>query len=91
MRNLKLKETLRMLRVEQFDLAVEQVIKKMREYTPIDETSLAKTIFKIHMIEKSENKRVLMLLNTFEKYATKYNATKVLDEIEKQRMKLNIT
>jgi len=90
MRNLKLKETLRMLRVEQFDYAVEQVIKQLRANKPIDETALAKTIFKVHMLENSENKRVLMLLNTFEKDAKKYNAQKVLDEIKKQREKLNI-
>lgn len=90
MRNIKLKQTLQMLRVEQFDLAVEQVIKQLRANTPVDETALAKTIFKVHMLEKSENKRVVMILNTFEKYALKWNATKVIDEIKKQRENLNI-
>lgn len=88
---LKLKQVLKNLRIEQFDYAIEQVIKKLRDNTPVDETALAKTIFKVHMIEKSENKRVVMLLDTFERYALKNNATKVLDEIERQRMKLNIT
>lgn len=88
---LKLKQVLKNLRVEEFDYAVEQVIKKLRDNTPIDETSLAKTIFKVHMVEKNEKKRVEVLFNTFEKYAKKWNATKVLDEIERQREKLNIT
>lgn len=87
---LKLKQTLKTLRIEQFDYAVEQVIKELRDNTQIDETSLAKTIFKVHMLEENENKRVVMLLDTFERYALKWNATKVIDEIEKQRMKLNI-
>lgn len=90
MRNLKLKQTLQMMHIDAMDYAVEQVIKKLREFTPVDETSLAKVIFKIHLSVKSENKRVVMILDTFERYATKFNATKVLDEIKKQRENLNI-
>ncbi|WP_185217529.1 hypothetical protein [Sphingobacterium mizutaii] len=88
---LKLKQALRTLRIEELDYSVEQVIKKLRDNTPLDETALAKTIFKVHFMEENEKKRVEVLFNTFQKYAEKWNATKVLDEIKKQRMKLNIT